>query len=397
MRALAISPLTCRTLSQRSYATGETIACGTHARVATTSAVALNAPSVLWPDGATASFIVEDSTGNAATNPITISGNGRLIDGAATYTIRSSGVAIAFLYDQVTDAWITAIQPRKDAAVDGTFFRSSDAAAAVAPLMTSPGWQTALDVDFRTLPSQALDNDQDYTIGGRTWTKRRSANATSVSIVNGTGLVFVPTATSDVAVNPATYPRIDLPIAPLMPGGVLPQYAKLRLTVYNSALNNGSLTGDSAVIGFYGAPSIGGAHHMALRGGGGGGAARLSAAGLTQWAYFGAVSTYSVTGWTADGVGAVNNVFQLAIPAFATPLGTIISSGTYNDAGNAWPTELDMASSYTQGGNNQTIMPGAGFSKLKMSDVRLNLGATRNGSATALVCTFARLKLEYSL
>lgn len=76
---------------------GAVITLGAMARVSTATV----APTVLAPpsspDGHT--FAVADISSNAATNNITINGNGHTIDGAATATIDTNGAEVEFVFD----------------------------------------------------------------------------------------------------------------------------------------------------------------------------------------------------------------------------------------------------------------------------------------------------------
>ena len=62
----------------------------------------------------------------------------------------------------------------------------------------SVGWQTALDLDFTSLPNQTIGSDGAVTIAGMTWTKTQSSGEhAAAAIANGTGLVMQPAAGTD--------------------------------------------------------------------------------------------------------------------------------------------------------------------------------------------------------
>jgi len=54
------------------------------------------------------------------------------------------------------------------------------------------------EVDFSTLPNDDIKSDTTHDIDGITWTIDNSAQATSMDIVNGTGLVLVSTSGSEI-------------------------------------------------------------------------------------------------------------------------------------------------------------------------------------------------------
>jgi len=55
-------------------------------------------------------------------------------------------------------------------------------------------WQAIYEVDFSTLANDDIASDTTHVIDGITWTVENSAQATSMDIVNGTGLVLVSTS-----------------------------------------------------------------------------------------------------------------------------------------------------------------------------------------------------------
>lgn len=130
MRPSIVSPLSGRTLSQAWVSNGETIGSGTIARVATSGGpVTVLAPTTLYPDASSAAFVVVDADGDAATNPITVDGNGRLIDGQSSYVISVDEVVTLFLYDQDSGQWNRALVPRKSQGAEEPFFLARDVGA----------------------------------------------------------------------------------------------------------------------------------------------------------------------------------------------------------------------------------------------------------------------------
>src|SRR5688572_30352962 len=79
------------------------LATGQRAPVDTLSSVktSLGARTLKVPSPADAgsAFVVDDADDDAATNPITLDGDGATIDGAATLVLNTNGVTAAFVHD----------------------------------------------------------------------------------------------------------------------------------------------------------------------------------------------------------------------------------------------------------------------------------------------------------
>jgi hypothetical protein len=128
-----ISPLSGRTLSQQVVLNGGVIQSFTQANIDTTSgAVAVSAPAALYPTPELACFMVYDAGGVAAGSPITINGNGRLIDGQSSAIFAVSGGTALFLYDQATNQWRSALLPSNDPNAASPFFLKRDLEALIA-------------------------------------------------------------------------------------------------------------------------------------------------------------------------------------------------------------------------------------------------------------------------
>lgn len=54
---------------------------------------------------------VVDSLGNFATNPLTLNGNGRMINGSPTAVLNTNNANITYLFDGTTSAWSTIVLP----------------------------------------------------------------------------------------------------------------------------------------------------------------------------------------------------------------------------------------------------------------------------------------------
>jgi hypothetical protein len=102
----------------------------------------------------------------------------------------------------------------------------------VATASILPGWNTALDLDFSTLPTTTYGADGTFALGPYTnWTKVRSANdRTPLTNSNGSGLIFRPTASH-------TGGGVFLPLSAFLPGNVNLWSTALRIWVYLNSQN----------------------------------------------------------------------------------------------------------------------------------------------------------------
>lgn len=79
-------------------------------------------------------------------------------------------------------------------------------------------WTTVLDVNFTTQPTQVLDADGDYVIGGYTFTKINSANETvGMVLTNGTGIVIQPAQATSLAGTTRTLPALTIGLSAIIP------------------------------------------------------------------------------------------------------------------------------------------------------------------------------------
>src|SRR5207253_9603100 len=110
-KGLPVDPRSGFPLAQQTRLSGQTIQMMARARVSTSGgAVSVNGPTSAVYDGAC--FMIEDSGGVAAANPITVVGGGRTFDGAATFILaRNNGIAF-FVWDTVDLEWKRALVPR---------------------------------------------------------------------------------------------------------------------------------------------------------------------------------------------------------------------------------------------------------------------------------------------
>lgn len=104
----ALLPVSLRPPRERTAPTGTTLAVGERGNVPTASGAATIYAPASPADGA--EFIVKDADGSAATNAITLDGNGKNIDGTSTCTLNVASEQAAFVYDGTE--WVRQVVPR---------------------------------------------------------------------------------------------------------------------------------------------------------------------------------------------------------------------------------------------------------------------------------------------
>lgn len=236
---------------------------------------------------------------------------------------------------------------------------------------------TVLDMDFTTLGSQTFSANQNYTVGGYTWTKINTANETTAATLSSSGLTFVPVSATDYFSATRTLPGLLLPFQQIVPG--FRGDMGVRIWAYNSA-NNAAANFDNAVMAVENS-AITYSYGM-IRGftsGGQGSAVRLS------------VNNANPSGQVNDlfTLGTTNNVMVLEIPSIT---GSHWRSFRGAFAGNSWPRmeELTQHNSYMQTG---TVVTTA----VTPQSLCVLLGAVRAASGTALTVRFARLRVDLLL
>ena len=99
---------------------------------------------------------------------------------------------------------------------------------------SSSGWVTILDTNFATEPGQTISPDGPYTIGGVVWTKYNSVNDNvNMVLTPGAGLVITPKQVTDLYTNTKTLPYIWLPLTSLIP--TLSLHTRFRIWMMGSA------------------------------------------------------------------------------------------------------------------------------------------------------------------
>lgn len=138
--------------------------------------------------------------------------------------------------------WLSDMEPPNlsPASTDTTpnYTGSLSSTQIIGKILRLGGWQDVLDVDFAALPSLSPISNGVNVIGGWNWTKENSAaDAVALAIVNGTGLVYQPVASSGIY---PPGPTRTGPILRIDPPQLYPRYTfgtGLKIWVYFT-LNN---------------------------------------------------------------------------------------------------------------------------------------------------------------
>ena len=265
-----------------------------------------------------------------------------------------------------------------------TMFRIADPLTITNVPTTAPfGWQTALDLDFTVQTPQTFTTDGQYTINGLTWTKDNSANETVASSIGPNGLKFIPASTTDL--NAATYtaPTLSVPLSSIIPNYALDTPIRVWLYIggINAAIN---YDGTDLALGNVTPAIVSGSTYIrAVKG--------VGNVGSTVVNYYalnlnGSRSSFEAT---ADYIG--NNVQVILVPDGMGGAVSQLMTGLFV-SGSSWPLEstLQPAANATVAGG-VTDITSVGNANAQ----RLVLGAHRAGSATNLVVTYNRIKVEY--
>lgn len=244
---------------------------------------------------------------------------------------------------------------------------------------SSPGWITALDLDFTAQPSQSLGTDGNYTIGGYPFFKSNSANDnTPMALTNGTGIVIIPKAGGTDYFSGT----INLPLIRIFLSNVIGNFSygmPLRLWAYNSSINpaaefdESTLTLESA-----GVSSLN--FNYAFK------------KGFNNNNANGYITTMNINssnqGQQNEQAFTTDNVMVLEIPRGLPSLEFRTYTGLYS---NGWPaaSALNPHTMYTVSTQNPTTSIGAA------SNWTMSLGAERVNSATNLTVVFARMRIDY--
>lgn len=242
------------------------------------------------------------------------------------------------------------------------------------------GWVTALDTDFTAESSQTLTTDGNYTIGGQTWVKVNSANdATAMSVTNGTGLVIVPKSPTVWALGTKSAPAIELDMGTIISGYYIDM--PLRIWVYVSADNSTSATLElgGVVLDNLSTTTATSTLISAFRGN----ASLQTSANVAV-----ALTTQNAAsaGTNAD------RVMMIEMPTGRITQAIALFNGQYS---SGWPSVTAMrpwarwTGTSTTYANTSDVVTGF--------PMKLVLTGFRNGTATALSFTIARVMVQYKV
>lgn len=233
-------------------------------------------------------------------------------------------------------------------------------------------WQTALDVDFSTQPSQTLTVNGNYTIGGYTFTKVNSLHdSVAMAVVNGTGLVITPDQVSTFSAGIRTAPALNASLAAFYEYSI-----RIRAMVYFTETL--AAVGDFAVLAFDN-PTI-----------------RNSE--ICYKAYVGVAEVYLAR--LAVGGGALGADFTAAWPLghdmlcmyHETNIGML--GCTAATSAGAWPAVGAWQPQALRMGGTPALVNVS--TSLLATDWNVLIGAGRGGSVNPLVVVVKKLKIEYA-
>lgn len=236
-----------------------------------------------------------------------------------------------------------------------------------------PGWRTAVDLDFAALANQALATDGTHTIGGITATKVNSAkDYAAMSIVAGAGLRQTPVQTTDYYFGDRTAPGMRFGALDLVPS--LAQDQPIRFWAAIGAANL-TAANDQAILSLERTDA---ATFSAAKVGVGASGAYLAGAGAL------AGTNLGIAG---DGTAA-HRVLMIELPnGLLGGCRFVLRSGALGD-GATWPAE----SALVQVADGSMVV--ASFAAASMAMWGVRLAAARNGSVTALVVDWRRLRVD---
>jgi hypothetical protein len=242
--------------------------------------------------------------------------------------------------------------------------------------LSAGGWTTALDLDFTALATQSLATDGAYTLSGVVFQKINSVNDASPAVItHGVGLVLQPNATANNYLTTRTGPGLTVNLASIIPN--LGPDTPVRLSVYNSANNSGG-NYDGATIALEN-PTL--STNYSLK------------RGYSSGFSYDAILT-TVGGNQDQNTGGSlfsDNVMVVSLfDGIASGRGQYFA-GVY---GSGWPAPATCDPlGIAQMGAAGVTDTHATFGQMNAWDALLT--ADRSGSTTALVITYARLRVEY--
>jgi hypothetical protein len=200
-----------------------------------------------------------------------------------------------------------------------------------------------------------------------------------MAVTNGSGLVIIPKSTGTIAAGTLTAPAVKLTLAQLI--AAADPAMRLRLWVYNPS-NNSNANYDSMIAGVYDGTANNG--YVIYRG-------RNTAKTVFPGGWINGSGVYGAQ-VNVGSLDSTNDCVVLDIEQ----LNGLKVIGYYGamGAGGAWPTigSLTWANAARIGGSGA-----AATSSVGANPWSLLLGAQRNGAATALSITIAKVRVDYRI
>lgn len=258
--------------------------------------------------------------------------------------------------------------------------------------MSTQGFTTAFDIDLTAQSTQSFTTDGTYTIAGYTWTKGNSANeSTHASLINGTGVNFQPTSTSDYNGGTRTFPYLWLPFTQIFPTA-LDWETQLRLYI-SIGTDNSAANYDNEVMGLdTNSTALG---YIIKRGYG------TSGQGSQALLNFNSGNTnnfvndsYTVASNATTSKTICIHFHNLLLQKVQVFRSNSISAGTSFPAiGTMQPAQITMV------GGNGTGSFGTDYTNITLTSSSLGviLGAQRAGSGTSLSVNYQRVRLDYKI
>lgn len=235
---------------------------------------------------------------------------------------------------------------------------------------------TILDTNFAAQANQTLNLNQTYTIDGRIWTKRFSANdQVAMNITNGEGLVITPNSGSNFFTGGTFFlPGLDIPLSSLHPKAA--NYgAHLRIWVYYFS-ENPAANFDLTWAGVYTSNSNS-VVYCSFRG---------SSSGSFQGIRLGTSGGF-IGSQRAYTPGSTTPVTCVDIPCLGIQQMTV-KTGTYPSS--KFPDFYDETALTLQ----TSIQGTSDFVNLTPTNACLWVSAMRAGSGTSYVVKIGRIKVE---
>lgn len=248
-------------------------------------------------------------------------------------------------------------------------------------------WQTALDIDFSAQSNQTLNVDQNYSIGGFTWTKFNTAqDASAMTLTNGSGIIMTPTSTANIGSSTFNSPGLRIPISSVIPS--FTHTMPIRMWIYIPS-DNAAAQFDGLYWGTF-VQGSGIANQFTLCG------YKGFAGGVNGWGSELAVLNSNVTFTTPAVAPSTNKVgvmtYPLGIFGGAAPVETGLTV-----TGGVWPAfqSLTLCNAAAITAASSGAISSASSGSHLVSDLNFFISAIRAGSVTAYTATVARFRVDY--